>query len=96
MNRRGKKVQAWDRARLTLKRKFAAAGIITCELRYAGCWFDNALSMAHSKKRRHIEGDEIYEVALLCVPCHQVAERLPESEMTDLIRKIIAARRVKI
>ncbi len=92
MNRRGKKVKAWDSARARLKVKFQAAGIMTCELRYAGCAFDNYLSFAHSKKRRNIQGDELNEVALLCIPCHEYAERLPEAEMTTLIRSIINAR----
>ncbi len=94
MNQKGRKTNEWDNARAWLKIQFNRVGIRTCELRYAGCAFDNYLGFAHSKKRRNITGDEMYEVALLCNFCHEVAERLPEAEMTILIKQIIAARHV--
>lgn len=96
LSRRGKKVKLWEGIRSQLKRRFTAAGILTCELKYPGCWFDNGLGFAHSKKRRHIQGEEIREVALLCNHCHGVAERLPEAKMAVLVRKIIAQRNVRM
>jgi len=92
INRRGKKVKAWDACRARLKKRFEAAGITTCEV----CGTDSFLSFAHSKKRRHIQGDELSECALLCIPCHQIAEVLPHAEMAALIRNIIATRDVTI
>ncbi len=88
MNRAGKKTKAWDACRARLKREFMKMGITRCEM----CNNDNFLSFAHSKKRRHIVGDELSEVALLCIPCHSGVELLPEAEMTTLIRNIIATR----
>lgn len=56
-------------------------------------WEDAELGFAHSKKRRHIEGDELYEVALLCnYPCHREIELLPEHEMTERVCGIISKR----
>lgn len=92
LNPRGKKVKAWESARRQLKVKFEAANVTRCEL----CGTDDFLSFAHSKKRRHIQGDELNEVALLCIPCHQSAELLPEAEMTITIRRIIAERETQI
>lgn len=95
IKRSGKKTKAWDAERAKLKVRFAAVGITECELRLAGCWKTNTLGFAHSKKRRHIQGDEIREVALLCNSCHDVVERLAEAEMTEAIRKIISSREIQ-
>lgn len=97
----GKKTRAWDTARAAIKRRFEKVGITTCELRGSSkvkhqCGNDNYLGFAHSKKRRHITGDELHEVALLCVNAHEFIERLPEAEMTQIVREIIAARNVRI
>jgi hypothetical protein len=97
----GKKTKAWSKERAGLKVKFEAAGITSCELRGSTevkheCGNDNYLGFAHSKKRRHITGNEIFEVALLCLNAHEIIERLPEAEMTSVIRQIIAARNVRM
>jgi hypothetical protein len=91
---KGKKVDAWEATRKELIPRFQAAGITSCELRYDGCWKNNALSFAHSKKRRHIEAQELWEVCLCCVPCHQVLENRPD--MTEIVRSVIARRKVKV
>lgn len=95
---RGKKTAAWDATRAALKVVFARAGIVTCELRYQGCWRDNALSFAHSRKRRNIPRGSILlqEVALCCTACHDKIECLPEAEMAQIVRQTIAARPVTV
>lgn len=97
----GKKTKAWNNARAVIKRQFAKAGITTCELRGSAkvqheCGVDNYLGFAHSKKRRHIIGDELFEVALLCLSAHEIVERMSEGEMTAIIREIIATRNVRM
>ena len=84
----------WNSTRKTLKKEFEYKGITTCELRYEGCWINNALSYAHSKKRRFIcTEDDLREVALACVPCHQKIERLPHDEMERIVREVIERRK---
>lgn len=94
--KKGKKVNEWDAVRAKLKPLYLAAGITSCEIGLPGCWRENALGFAHSKKRRNIVGKEIEEVCLGCNPCHDVYEAKPEAEMMRLIREIIAARPVAI
>lgn len=93
LNRKGKKTLEWERVRRELKARFLAAGITTCELRLPGCWRDNALGFAHSKKRREIVGDEIYEVILACNNCHDQVEIKPHEEMRNIILATIQKRR---
>lgn len=97
MKRAGKKTKEWDRVRVGLKVKFQRAGITSCEAGFEGCWHDNALSFAHSKKRRLCVTPELMEeCALMCVPCHEISERLPHAEMESLILGLIAARKVPV
>ena len=92
LNRVGKKGAEWITVRNWLKRHFRYAGIMTCEGRLPGCWFDNALSFAHCKKRRKLLEGEIYHVAMLCTPCHQIWEVLPHEEMHAKVHAIIDRR----
>jgi hypothetical protein len=92
INQRGKRTEAWEKARAVLKGRFEAAGIITCELRFQGCWYDNGLGFAHTKKRRHLEGGDLYRVVLACNHCHDLVELLPEREMTAILERRIMRR----
>ena len=97
LKKRGKKVRQWEDARAKLKALFLEKGVTCCELtelvgRRAECWRNNSLSFAHSKKRRNIIGDEIYEVVLACNICHSTIESKPESEMTQIVRDVIQKR----
>lgn len=92
MNKRGKKVKAWDSERAKLKPRFIAAGIITCELRYAGCAFDNYLGFAHADKRRNLSVKDLDVVILACNFCHDDIEIRPHEEMKRIVMAVIAAR----
>jgi 5-methylcytosine-specific restriction endonuclease McrA len=94
LKRRGKKTDAWDATRKLLIPRFEAAGIVQCELQWPGCWKNNALSFAHSKKRRKVEGDELSRVALLCQNCHHTVEY--RKDMTQIIEEVISRRKVLI
>ncbi len=85
----GKKTKEWDRVRKHLKIQFEMAGITYCE-KCGSCSF---LSFAHANKRRNSQGDKLWVVVLLCVPCHEKIERLPESEMQSIVEAIITNRR---
>ncbi len=96
MKKAGKKTKAWDAARAKLKTAFERAGITVCELKFPGCWRDNALGFAHSKRRRHIVGAEIYEVILCCNPCHDALDCRPDGETLAAVKATIAKRRVAV
>lgn len=53
--------------------------ITSCELRFDGCWVNNALSFAHYKKRRfYLSRPELlssfYQTILCCINCHNAIE----------------------
>lgn len=88
----GKKVKDWNRCRRKIKKDFIAMGIQYCELRFENCTGDDYLGFAHAKKRRHLGPDELSVVILACANCHNVIERLPESEMETVVMKVISER----
>jgi hypothetical protein len=91
----GKKVNAWANVRKSLKVEFEAMGITTCEFQYPGCWHDEALSFAHSRKRDDPLFD-INEVAVACMPvCHHKLDvEMSHDEMLDAVKAVIARREV--
>jgi hypothetical protein len=91
----GDKTDAWTKTRAELVVRFQAAGVTTCELRYEGCWRSNALSFAHSKKRRKITGQTaLEECILVCNPCHNRLEY--GKNLYEIVRRVIASRRVPV
>jgi hypothetical protein len=92
---RGKKVDAWEQTRKELVERFERAGITHCELQWNGCFKNNFLSFAHSKKRRYIKSqEELEEVLLCCTPCHDRLEY--GGNMYETVRRVIASRRVVV
>lgn len=93
MIKAGKKTIAWSNIRAELKKEFEAKGVTFCEARYDGCWVNNGLSFSHGDKRRYLTNDELRNlVTLMCVPCHQIFEAKPRSEMRRITAKIIRHR----
>lgn len=88
----GKRGKAWSAARAQAKVQFQAAAITECEARKEGCWRNNGLGFAHLKKRRNLVQGELQIVVLLCNPCHDIFELLPEAEMGRQLQEIINAR----
>lgn len=87
--KKGRKTRQWEKARAELKKDFDRMGIRHCE----GCGSTFNLSFAHRLKRRFIvTEDELRQVALLCVPCHQTIEQLTHSEMFAFINQLIEKR----
>lgn len=93
MKRAGKRTKEWEATRAKLKVRFERVGITVCELGYPGCWRDNGLTFAHSKKRRNIGPGELEEACLACIVCHDAIEILPEEEMTTIVRGVISRRK---
>jgi hypothetical protein len=93
LKRLGRKGKAWATERAKLKRRFAAVGIVTCELRYAGCAFDDYLGFAHAKKRRKLTIEDLAVVVLACNFCHDEIEADPRME--EIVLAVITARKVQ-
>lgn len=97
----GKKTKQWESVRAKLKKRFAAAGITTCELHKVGrvlphlCTYDNYLGFAHNAKRRKLTEDDLYHVILICNNAHNIIEVWPAEEMRRIVDGAIAAREVQ-
>ena len=96
MKKQGPKTTEWERVRAWLKIQFAKAGIQTCQLRWAGCAFDNYLGFAHAAKRRNLLDGEIYVVALLCNHCHDVIEIGPPEDMRRIVEGLFALTGIQV
>lgn len=95
LNPIGKKGANWNDARAQLIILFEKNGITECEIKYKGCWKDNALGFAHVDKRRFLSQEDVRspnKVVLACNPCHQIVEQESREEMRKELDKIIAAR----
>lgn len=93
MRRGGKKTAEWDAVKKELKQEFLDYGITHCELSYRNCTKDDFLTWAHGKKRRHLQPGELKNlIVLACQNCHQIIERLSESEMCDIVTQTIKER----
>ncbi len=90
----GKKTKEWNSVRDELKQSFYKAGIVNCEIKYPGCWKNNALSFAHIDKRRKLSHDDLYKVVLACIPCHDQVE--VNKNMRSILLAIIYARGKKL
>ena len=80
------KVVEWNRERKKLKVIYEHKGIVICELRFPGCWVDNALSFCHRYKRRDPRCEHTFSGTVLgCIPCHSILEY--DRELTERIFK---------
>ena len=88
------KTKDWIRVRKELVKEFEDMGIVTCEARLPGCWHDNALGFAHTRKRRNVT--DLKRVSLLCQPCHSRVEYFCKEatgmDMETYLEGIIAKR----
>jgi len=85
MNKRGARTKAWDAARAWLHRQFRLKGILTCQIRFPGCWFDREVYFAHPAKRRNLREGELYVVAKACNPCHDQLEIMAPERMRSIV-----------
>jgi hypothetical protein len=101
----GKKTNEWNSAKAKLKVAFAEAGITYDEVclyllshpkyREAAQSFRPGyfLTWAHGDKRRNLVGNELYTlVALAGIDSHNFIEKLPSSEMREIIEAVIVRR----
>lgn len=88
----GKKGKEDIIARSENKRAMEEMGITTCEIRFEGCWHNNALSFAHPDKRRNLTREDLRVAIVACVPCHQIIEAWPHQKMKKFVLDIIKKR----
>ncbi len=78
----GPRMREWRRVWAWLKPRLEAAGRTHCEFDHLPHQCSGILTPAHSKKRRKMEGDDIYAVAIACTNAHQILdERLNHEQM---------------
>lgn len=88
----GKKGRANIKANKVADKELVLLGITRCELRFSGCWGEQALGRAHLRKRRNLKAGELEIIVLACNPCHDIIEAWPEERMTKHLQGVIAAR----
>lgn len=86
------KTTQWAKIRKELKKEFEAKGITKCEMGLPGCWRDNGLSFAHLDKRRYLKEEDLKEVVLTCISCHQFVEYKGRPIMRSMLTKAIKRR----
>lgn len=97
IKKRGKRVLAWEKTRRALKVEFERAGIVTCEIHLEGCARNFNLSFAHAEKRRFITTQEqLEEVCLACVNCHNAIEKSSHEAMAIVVRGTIQNRETPV
>lgn len=87
----GKKTKEWSDVRGEIKKEFFKNKIVSYELKYKGCWKDNALSFAHIDKRRKLTKEDLYKVVLAYIPCHDIVEFDPK--MRNILELVIKNRK---
>ena len=86
----GPRALRWMRAWRWLKPRLEAAGRTRCEFGFIPHDCDGFLTPAHSKKRRLIQGPEIYHVALSCLNFHRVLdEQMSHEQMESTVMRAI-------
>lgn len=93
----GKKVTAWEVARVSLIKLFTTWSITTCEIKLDGiCIKDNFLGFAHTERRRKLSEADVKspeKVVLACQPCHHVVDFVMDrTDAKLLLEKIIKER----
>lgn len=74
INRNGRKTDDWHKVWRWLKPRLERAGRTKCEFWFIPheCW--GPLDPAHSKKRRNMQGDDIYAVGMACRRSHDILD----------------------
>lgn len=90
----GKKTEQWREVRNDIRTKMLGMGIVRCELQWEGCLNNFTLGLAHSLRRRFITtNEELEEVILACVNCHEKLDYDHSKEETyEIVKKVIEGR----
>jgi hypothetical protein len=77
-------MKEWKRAWAWLRPRLEAAGRTYCEFDFIIHECDGPLDPAHSKKRREMEGDDIYAVAIACRKVHRILDEKYDHEQMEV------------
>jgi len=80
----GRRMKHWSRVWSWLKPRLEAAGRTSCEFDFIihECW--GPLDPVHSKKRRMMEGDDVYAVAIGCRKVHGILDEKTNHETMEV------------
>src|SRR5438477_1172115 len=80
----GRRMKEWRRVWAWLKPRLEAAGRTHCEFDFIIHECEGPLDPCHSKKRREMEGDDIYAVALGCRKVHRILDEKYDHETMEV------------
>lgn len=90
VKRAGRRTIEWQAAWKFLKPRLEAAGRTRCELSFIPHICSSILTPAHSKKRRLMQGDDIYMICIACSVGHQILdERMSHENMHTAVMRAI-------
>lgn len=90
LNKVGPRTRAWRAAWAFLKPRLEAANRTQCEFRFIPHECFGGLTPAHSKKRRMMEGNDIFSIAICCANFHrQLDEQMSHEQMERTVMKAI-------
>ena len=88
INKRGARTKAWEKAWSFLKPRLESAGRTRCEFGFIAHHCGGILTPAHSKKRREMQGADIYHVSLACLNVHRILdEQMTHGEMESAVMR---------
>jgi hypothetical protein len=92
LNVSGRRTKTWASVRAWLIPRLDKAGRVGCELRsvlpHGDCW--GPIDLAHSKRRRKMEGDDIYLCIRVCRKAHEMLDLKHTHEETErIVMKVI-------
>ena len=86
----GRRTADWRKVWRFLKPRLEASGRIYCEFEFIAHECCGILDPAHSKKRRFMQGDDIYTVAISCRNAHRILdEEFSHEEMEKAVLRAI-------
>lgn len=85
LNKVGRRTKDWRRAWRFLKAEFEKRGRTHCEFGFIPHECFGPIDPCHSKKRRNMEGDDIYRVALGCRAVHNFLDLTCTHEEMELL-----------
>lgn len=86
----GRRTREWAAVWQYLKPRLEAAGRTRCELTFIPHVCSEILDPVHSKKRRHMQGNDIYAICIGCRTVHRhLDEDLSHADMEEAVMKAI-------
>lgn len=86
----GRRMKAWQKAWRFLKPEFEKRGRTSCEFGFIDHECSHILTPAHSRKRRMMQGNDVFAVALACTRIHDFLDlKCTHAEMQAFVEEAI-------